>query len=261
MDREPPWIYRDPRHYDLLAQMTAPADLPYYLKLIEGRRPLSILELGCGTGRLTLPLAKRGALVTGLDLSAPLLEWARLKAKTENIAVSLLQRDMRAFDLGEKFDVIIIPYNAFNHLYDLSSISRMIQSTKSHIKPDGLFIIDTFNPNPSKLSFSEISKEEKIIEYIDPTKKKKIKLFEQTLYNVATQINTVFHRYEFESETEITRDSYEMRIFFPQELDMIMTLNGFKIVHKFGDYERNPFRSSSPLQLIECQLPAEIDII
>ena len=79
-----PRLYSDPVHYDLLAQMTAPDDLPFYRQLVEARGG-PVLELGCGTGRVTLPLARLGVEVVGLELSSEMLSFAVQKAGAENV--------------------------------------------------------------------------------------------------------------------------------------------------------------------------------
>ena len=82
-----------------------------------------VLELGCGTGRITMALAQMGKRVTGLDLSERMLERAALKRaalnKEERERVHLVQADMTRFDLGEKFQLIIIPFRPFQHLLEV----------------------------------------------------------------------------------------------------------------------------------------------
>jgi SAM-dependent methyltransferase len=90
-----------------------------------------VLELRCGTGRVTMALAERRYRVTGLDLSKPMLERAeekRAKLPAEERAlVHLLQGDMTRFDLREKFSLVIIPFRPFQHL--LEQTSKFLVST------------------------------------------------------------------------------------------------------------------------------------
>jgi len=79
-----------------------------------------VLELGCGTGRITMALAQAGKRVTGLDLSERMLERAVKKRAAlfteERERIHLVQGDMAKFDLGEKFALIIIPFRPLQHL-------------------------------------------------------------------------------------------------------------------------------------------------
>lgn len=247
-----PRIYRDPYHYELIAQMTAPNDLPYYQQLIGDEQP-SLLELGCGTGRLCRPLARRCAKVAGIDNSEPLLEWCRSRAAIEKADVTLLRADISDFDLSSTFDLITLPYNTLNHLCDDTSLSGCFASVRRHLAPGGRFVIDTFNPDPSKLSPWKVSDEAKILEYIDPVRKKRTTLFESTRYDTATQVNTLTHRYEVKGEPHQLTDKLEMRIFFPRELDLLLDHHGFTLDKKLGYYDGRPFDAFTQQQLCECR--------
>jgi ubiquinone/menaquinone biosynthesis C-methylase UbiE len=75
----------------------------------------NILELCCGTGRLTIPLVQEGYHITGIDNSTAMLKQA--KAKKLNLPISFLNADIRTLKLPELYDVIFIPYNSIHHLY------------------------------------------------------------------------------------------------------------------------------------------------
>ncbi len=76
-----PWIYSDGRHYDLMLDIRGQTDhdVEFYLQQVRTNQG-PVLELACGTGRITIPLAQE-ASITGLDFSKPMLDFARLKAK------------------------------------------------------------------------------------------------------------------------------------------------------------------------------------
>jgi 2-polyprenyl-3-methyl-5-hydroxy-6-metoxy-1,4-benzoquinol methylase len=249
---ELPSIYADPVHYDLLAQMTAPADVPFYLSLFaEHGGP--VLELGCGTGRVSLPLARAGAEIWGVDVAAPLLDQARLKAAAEALRLRLFEADMRELDLGRRFALVIVPYNAFNHLLDRESVERCLGAVRNHLGPRGLFVIDTFNPDPKALGV-EPSSRSTILEYIDPYTHERVVLEEQNAYDAARQVNRTTWRYHAGDRTDARVDELDMRIFFPQELDALLHYQGFEVVSKLGDYGGTPFGARSPKQLTFCRV-------
>lgn len=246
-----PRVYRDPRHYDLLAQFTAPADGAFYRHLLE-RCGSPVLELGCGTGRVSLPLAQAGASVTGLDCSEPLLEHARLKAEVCGVEADFVLGDFRTFRLGRTFPLVICPYNAFNHLLDLESIRRCLASVAAHMDERSRFLVATFQPSPSFLG-DRSRRERRIGAYVEPDGGRRVVMTERNDYDAARQINRIRWRYETEGQPEVPVDRLEMRIFFPQELDALLELSGFAIEEKWGSYERAPFTSTSSQQLVLCR--------
>ena len=109
-------LYRDGRHYDALNSFLV-ADIPFYEE--EARKAGGlVLELACGTGRLTIPIARSGVEIVGLDLSASMLAHARTKAKALGVDIEFVEGDCRSFDLGRKFALIFMAFNSMQHLHD-----------------------------------------------------------------------------------------------------------------------------------------------
>jgi ubiquinone/menaquinone biosynthesis C-methylase UbiE len=100
-----------------------------------------VLELGCGTGRITLALAEAGHRVTGLDISEKMLERCNQKRAallTEaRERVHLVQGDMTRFDLGEKFRVVIIPFRPLQHLLEIDAQISCLDSVRRHLQAAG----------------------------------------------------------------------------------------------------------------------------
>lgn len=94
------------------------ADLPFYKRWLPKQKDARILELCCGTGRLTLPIAKEGHRISGVDYMASMLEQARRKAEEEGLAIEFIEADIRTLALAEKYDLIFIPFNSIHHLYE-----------------------------------------------------------------------------------------------------------------------------------------------
>lgn len=119
------------------------AALTRWLNLRAG---MTVLDLGCGYGRIGIPLAKLGCRVTGLDSNATLLEKAAEKAAEAGVDIELLHRDMRAMGpLGRDFDVVINMSTAFGYADDPDGDLATLRSVHHALKPGGLFLIDTEN--------------------------------------------------------------------------------------------------------------------
>lgn len=248
-----PRIYSDPEHYDLLAQMTAPDDLPFYRAFLAERAG-PVLELGCGTGRVALALAAEGHEVVGVELSERMLELAHRKAAHAELGLTLALGDLRSFELERTFGSILLTYNTLNHLLDRDSLSRCFATVKRHMSESSRFVIDTFQPSLAFLG-NEPEKRRGILRYRDPYIDKEVVLSEENHYDAATQLNRVVWSYAIEGVEDVRVEELTMRIFFPQELDALIELHGLVIENKHGDYDRRPFDARSPKQLLVCRLP------
>ena len=129
--------------------MTTKDDIDFWLR--EGLASQPLLELGCGTGRITIPLASEGFDITGLDISEPILRRARFKAKDAGVDVSWVQDDMRGFDLDRKFGMIFCPFGTFNHLRH-DEVAQCLAEVQEHLLSGGYFVLDTFNSNDGDLA-------------------------------------------------------------------------------------------------------------
>ena len=122
-------------------------DLSFYKKWLPKDKNSKVLGLCCGTGRLTIPIAKEGYTISGVDNSSTMLKQAKLKASEENCSISFIEEDIRTLDLQEKFDLVFIPFNSIHHLYKNEDLFKAFNVVKKHLKKGGLFLLDSFNPN------------------------------------------------------------------------------------------------------------------
>jgi SAM-dependent methyltransferase len=245
-------LYRDGRHYDLLAERAAPDDIPFWLRQAE-RHGGPVLELGCGTGRVTIPIAEKGIRISGLDLSEPMLSHGREKARKLGLDIDWVHADCRDFDLKEKFSLIIFPYNAFHHLLGMESAGACLCSVKKHLAENGRFIIDLFNPS-LRLLTRDPDKRHPLAEYPDPDGAGQVVMTETPSYNTATQIQRLRWHYKIGDKDDAKVEEWDMRIYYPQELDALIRYNGFEIEHKWGSYDESPFQSDSPKQIVVCKV-------
>ncbi|MEM9070806.1 MAG: class I SAM-dependent methyltransferase [Myxococcota bacterium] len=113
-------------------------DVGFYERACKGAS--SILELGCGWGRIARPLLRLGGRVTGLDVSDDLLSRARVHAPEARF----VKGDMRDFDLGERFDRVLIPYNGIYCLLDEQDVIATFRCAAQHLTPDGRLVFDAY---------------------------------------------------------------------------------------------------------------------
>ncbi|OGS07558.1 MAG: hypothetical protein A2270_09850 [Elusimicrobia bacterium RIFOXYA12_FULL_51_18] len=225
-------------------------DLSFYLAAAKKARG-PVLELACGTGRLTLALARAGINIAGLDVSQAMLEQARKKAVKEGLKADLIRGDARSFRLKRKFKLIFIPFNSMQHLSDLSSLERFFASVRAHLAPGGRFMLDVFNPHPHYL-VRDSEERLPVSCYKDPRGKEQILVEEQYSYDRAAQVSRITWHY-IRGRKRFASKRLNMRCFFPQELDALLRYNGFKILKKYGDFNLEPFTGASSKQIVICR--------
>ncbi len=129
--------------YDqLMADVPYDSWIDYVEQILEEFKvtPKRVLDLACGTGNTTLPWAKRGYEVIGLDQSETMLEIARMKAKS--LKIDFVQGDMRRFILPEQVDLAVSLYDSLNYLLEAQDIQYTLDAVCQALVPNGLFIFD-----------------------------------------------------------------------------------------------------------------------
>ena len=226
------------------------SDLQFYKKWLPKNKEAKILELCCGTGRLTVPIAKAGYNICGVDYTSSMLEQAKVKASEAGLEINFIEADIRSLNLQEKFDFIFIPFNSIHHLYKNEDLFKAFNGVKNYLKEEGLFLLDCFNPNIQYIVEGE-KEQKKIAEYT--TEDGRAVLIKQTMrYESATQINRIEWHYFINGEFHSIQN-LDMRLFFPQELDSYLEGAEFEIIHKFGNFEEERFANKSEKQIFVCK--------
>ena len=226
------------------------ADLQFYKRWLPKNKDASILELCCGTGRLTLPIAKDGYNISGVDNTTSMLEQAKVKASKGGLEVEFIQSDIRTLDLGKKYDLIFIPFNSIHHLYKTEDLFKSLTVVKRHLKEGGLFLLDCFNPNFQFIVEGQ-KRAKKIAEYIT-NDGREISIKQTMRFENTTQINRIEWHFHINGEFDSTQN-LDMRLFFPQELNSYLEWSSFNILHKFGNFEEEVFNDNSEKQIFVCQ--------
>jgi len=225
-------------------------DLEFYKRWMPKNKEAHILELCCGTGRLTLPIAKDGYTICGVDYTSSMLEQAKAKASKEGLQIEFIEADIRTLDLPEKYDLIFIPFNSIHHLYKNEDLFKTLHVVKNHLKEGGLFMLDCFNPNIQFIVEGE-KEQKKVTEYT--TKDGRDVLIKEIMrYENKTQINRIEWHYYINGKFDSIQN-LDMRQFFPQELDSYLEWNGFNIIHKFGGFDEEAFNNRSDKQIFVCK--------
>ncbi|MCL2530906.1 MAG: class I SAM-dependent methyltransferase [Oscillospiraceae bacterium] len=231
--------------YDLGYQYQG--DVPFFQRYAQNG---PVLELACGTGRASIPLAESGLRVHGLDLSPSMLQAfrAKLTKLPEDVRqrITITQGNMASFDLGEKFPLIIIPCRAFQALTEDADITGCLQAAKNHLAKDGRFIVNCFVPKkrmrhwcyPVRIDWQRDGVTCKSLGERVDTKR---------------QIIYVVMIYEH-GENQRIEEPLELRYYYPRQLRKLLRDAGFRIVERYGDYDDGKIKRHGGEQIYVCEV-------
>ena len=211
-----------------------------------------VLELGCGTGRITMALAEAGKRITGLDLSERMLERAVKKRAALLVEarerVHLVQGNMAGFDLGEKFRLVIIPFRPFQHLLEVHQQINCLECVRKHLAPGGRLILDVFQTDAERMHDPVHMRETLVTEY-STTDGRRVKISERVAaFHRAEQINDVemiFSVKHTGGREERLVFAWPLRYFFRYEVEHLLARCGFRVSAEYGDFDKTPIRDDS----------------
>ncbi|UCC85572.1 MAG: class I SAM-dependent methyltransferase [Anaerolineales bacterium] len=209
----------------------------------------SILELGCGTGRVLIPLALDGHNVTGLELSADMLARAQAKVDAAQLGdrVTLIQGDMRDFEIPSRFGLAFIPINTFMHCYDTQEQLACLRRIHGHLQPGGQLVVDVYHPDPQAL----LESDGRLVSQgtmLHPETGNTVHRFYTRRLDLATQTQHItFIVDEIDSTGRVQRALFplRMRFVYRYEMALLLRVAGFSLEAVYGSYDLEPFDSSS----------------
>lgn len=241
------------KFYDIIQPDTP--DLDFYSKLIDSCGG-EALELGCGNGRLLIPLIQKGHKLTGLDNSLDMLDilterCSKLPASI-SARVTLIHADMTDFKLNKLFPLIFIPLNTFLGLSKESQRLEMLRCVKQHLEKNGSFVIDISISNPLAESSAPI-----------------FDLFESK----KSDMKNISISQEFPGSTNETKFINFFNIFYKGEEQIAITVSmteewcanyyslfnllkdsGFKITTAYSNYDLSPFNEGDSNLIVIANL-------
>ena len=226
-------------------------DIPFYVDAAR-RSGGPVLELGCGTGRVTVPIAEAGFAVTGLDSSPAMLDMARRKFQGSPAAdgglATFVEADMADFSLRTEFGLVAIPYRGFLSLLTVEAQLRTLENVRRHLSPAGRLVFNIFVPDPDSL-VQDGDVPYHLRDTTDPQTGQRRVIWQQSRYDHFEQIvETRLTIEELGNDGEVARRFYRdftLRYAHRWEMHHLLVACGFEVVDLLGDFEGGAFDEAS----------------
>ena len=244
-------FYSDARLYDRLFPGGEQA-VDFYRAEADRQRG-RVLELGSGTGAKLIPIASDGHPCVGLELSPNMLAEAQRKADERGVGVTWVRGDMREFDVGQTFDLVFIAANSLLHLHEAQDLISCFRSARRHMAPGGRLIFDVFNPSVHILAQADgVRRRRDELSFVDPVRGL-VHVDVAEIYDAAAQVTRGSWYFSTDSEADFVVAPLEIRSIYPQELPLLLSLGGLRVVERFGDWSRTPFTADAAVQICVCE--------
>jgi SAM-dependent methyltransferase len=218
-----------------------------------------VLEMGCGTGRILIPVARAGVTAYGMDISKPMLDQLSASLQKEPAIVqdriTILHDDIRSADTGRRFPFIFAAGNVLHTFLDRADQRAWLRNVRRHLEPGGAFVFDVFQFDyrylliPSDQWNVQVDRTEAATGY-------RVRRFYRVEHEPELQRFRVEFRWLIEDASGVTvkdeRASIMQRWFTKGELENLLELEGFRITHYWGSFEREPFGKGSTEQIIRA---------
>jgi len=198
-----------------------------------------VLEMGCGTGRVLLPIAALGIPCVGVDASPAMLAVLRSKNPPPNL--ELVEARMESFDLGgRRFALVICAFRAFQHLLEIDAQLATLANIRKHLAPGGEFAFDVFDPKLAWLVAPGDTERIDATFMLDGVQTRRFA--RTTRVDQATQTLDLTFRFDPEPPDARGKKTVRLRWFHRYEIEHLLARAGFTDLAIYGGYDKRPWR-------------------
>jgi SAM-dependent methyltransferase len=216
-------------------------DLEFYRGISKSAKG-PVLEAGCGSGRILLPLQKEGVDISGFDPSEAMLDVLRSRASANGLNPKVWQGDFES--VQGNYAAVICPFNSLMHLLTQEQEVAAFRQVYRSLEPDGLFAFDIANPNAFDI-YDERRQFDST--YTDVKTEESVEIWRWFEHDLLTQ-TAKYHR-EFITKKTTLNSVLEFRWTYPSEISLLLQLAGFSSWDVLGDFDRGPFLADSESQI------------
>ncbi len=241
------WLYQD-------------RSVSLYFSLAETHSEL--LECGIGTGRIAIPLAEKGKVVYGIDNSTAMLD--RLELNVSKLGRNIRDRihayhaDMRNFDLGQKFSLIVVSFASFNYLLTLDDQKSSLQVIKKHLSEEGILVLVVLSYSAFPDLLQNDTAIRKIVSRVDPVTNERIELWRVARFDASTQIieqDRYFKTYD--ANGKLKDESillWRNRFFLIGELQLLLESIGFEVTEILDNHSLGTYTHSTGQAVVKAKI-------
>lgn len=248
-------------YYDFHPAVAGRRDIEFYLEHAR-KQGDPVLELGCGTGRVLIELARAGHRITGLDLAERMLDRCRKRLEAEprevRERVRLVQGDMTAFALAEKFRLVTIPFRPFQHLLRVEQQLACVQAVAAHLAAGGRLIVDFFQTDPRRIHDPAYLHETPSGPEVALPDGRRLRVSDRVVaFHRAEQMNDVEMFYDFvQPDGRVERQvfAFTVRYFFRYEVEHLLARCGFRVAALYGGFDGATLRDDSPEMIFVAEV-------
>jgi SAM-dependent methyltransferase len=249
--QRPEWDGVDADLYDQVSPGLA-GDVQFYVEeAFKAGSP--VLELGCGTGRILIPIAQAGIDIVGLDRAQPMLELVSAKvvglSQATQDRIELAMGDMRSFALHRQFSLVMIPYRAFTHLLTPDDQMQELQLVREHLVDGGKLVINNSDPRLETIVREMAYPEPPLQKMADVVRRdngNRVVVWNSISYDSETQVHSEDRIFEeIDGEGIVSSRKYTPLVYrhtYRYEMQYLLRLCGFDVEALYGDFQRGPFR-------------------
>lgn len=235
-------VYTDSILYDL--ENTVVDEMPILLRY-AGEVGGPILDLACGTGRTTLPMAEAGYELIGVDVSEPMLSRAREKARERGLEIAFHRRDCADLDLPLTARMATMTGHAFQEFLTNEAQDKLLRSVSRHLTPGGLFVFDTRFPSHDNLHKPA---GEQPWQTVKDEHGWTVSVTVVWSYDVVAQVQDYVMIDRISNGTgavEETRSLGRLRYTWPREMERLLDMHGFDLETIYGEWDESPLSATS----------------
>lgn len=242
--------YNDPILYDI-ENNPYTEDIPFLLKWASKTKG-KIIDLACGTGRATIPLASEGYKLIGVDVHSGMLNEAKRKT---DLPIQWVEQDCVHLNLDDKASFIYCVGNSFQHFLSNEEQDGFLSSVYQHLENKGIFIFGTRFPNADELL--QPSVEEYWKSYLDPISNNQVHVYTISEYDSLAQVQHYITIRKFENKNgeiiDEKKTKISLRYVYPKEMERLLSVHGFEILHVYGDWKESPIAKDSTQMIYVCR--------